>query len=120
MNQVTVSVSDIPRAVLFYTCLGLRQIVSAPHYARFACPDGEATFSVHLTPLVQPETTTVYFECAQLDTQVQALGLQFDSELVDQPWLWRDAHLRDPDCNHIILFHAGEYRLNPPWRLQDT
>ena len=36
---------------------------------------------------------------------------------VDQPWQWREARLRDPDGNRLCLFHAGENRLNPPWRL---
>jgi hypothetical protein len=35
----------------------------------------------------------------------------------DQPYLWREAFLRDPDGNLIVLFSAGENRLNPPWRL---
>ncbi|MEO1522796.1 MAG: hypothetical protein AAFU78_18740 [Cyanobacteria bacterium J06633_2] len=43
--------------------------------------------------------------------------MEFDSEPTDQPWLWREAHLRDPDGNRLILYHAGEYRKNPPWRL---
>jgi hypothetical protein len=33
------------------------------------------------------------------------------------PYLWREAFLRDPDGNVIVLFSAGENRLNPPWRL---
>ena len=35
----------------------------------------------------------------------------------DQPWLWREAYLNDPDGNPLCLYHAGENRLNPPWRL---
>ena len=49
LNQVTVLVTDIERAIEFYTQLGLNIIVHSPHYARFECPDGEATFSIHLT-----------------------------------------------------------------------
>ena len=35
----------------------------------------------------------------------------------DQPWLWREAYLRDPAGNLICLYHAGENRRNPPWRI---
>jgi catechol 2,3-dioxygenase-like lactoylglutathione lyase family enzyme len=36
----------------------------------------------------------------------------------DQTYLWREAVLRDPDETRIFIFHAGDNRLNPPWRLQ--
>ena len=32
-------------------------------------------------------------------------------------WLWREARLVDPSGNVICLYHAGENRLNPPWRV---
>ena len=43
-------------------------------------------------------------------------GLVHDA--VDQPWLWREARLQDPSGNVICRYHAGENRLNPPWRVQ--
>jgi hydroxymethylpyrimidine/phosphomethylpyrimidine kinase len=46
-------------------------------------------------------------------------GLEFDSEPVDQQWLWREAHLRDPAGNRLCIYHAGENRRYPPWRLPD-
>jgi hypothetical protein len=70
---------------------------------------------------VPPSATTVYFECEDLDERVSALetaGLGFEHKPVDQPWLWREARLRDPDGNWLCLFHAAENRLNPPWRLR--
>jgi catechol 2,3-dioxygenase-like lactoylglutathione lyase family enzyme len=36
LNQVTVAVTDLSRAVGYYRRLGLRQIVAAESYARFA------------------------------------------------------------------------------------
>jgi len=122
LNQVTVPSTDVPRSIEFYKRLGLIQIVdSPPKYARFVCPDGNSTFSVHhaddLTTGARP---VVYFECANLDEKVEELkrkGLEFDSDPVDQSWLWREAFLRDPDGNVICLFFAGENRLNPPWRI---
>ena len=120
LNQVTLAVSDLDRSVAFYRGLGLEQIVADDDYARVACPDGESTLSLEQVEAVPPSATTVYFECEDLDGTVSALeegGLEFEHAPVDQPWLWREARLRDPDGNWLCLFHGGENRLNPPWRL---
>jgi len=119
LNQVTVEVSDIPRARAFYQGLGLGLIVSSDHYARFLCPGG-ATFSIHRAEAASPGGTTVYFECGDLDARVVALkaaGVSFDSDPEDQSWLWREARLRDPDGNHLCLYIAGANRVDPPWRV---
>lgn len=122
LNQVTVPATDVARAIDFYVRLGLKLIVSSlPKYARFQCPEGQSTFSVHLVEHPSaPSPTVVYFECAELDRKVESLmqaGVMFELPPTDQPWLWREAHLRDPDGNRICLFHAGSNRLNPPWRI---
>jgi catechol 2,3-dioxygenase-like lactoylglutathione lyase family enzyme len=122
LNQVTMPVTDVARAVDFYRRLGLIQIVSSPpHYARFECPDGEATFSVELAERTPGAPgPIVYFECDDLDERVAALvraGLSFEHGPRDQPWLWREARLRDPDENLICLFRAGSNRRFPPWRV---
>lgn len=123
LNQVTVAVTDVPRGIAFYQCLGLRLIVeNLPDYARFVCPDGQASLSLSREAQVVPGSTLVYFECGELDAEVarlQAEGLSFEQLPQDQPWLWREAYLRDPDGNRICLYHAGDNRLNPPWRLPD-
>jgi len=36
------------------------------------------------------------------------------------PWLWREAWLYDVDGNKLILYSAGENRLNPPWRMRES
>ncbi len=93
LNQVTVGVADIGRAVDFYRRLGLELIVRADHYARFLCPGG-ATFSVHLDEAPSSGGVLIYFECEDLDARVAALkaaGLTFDSDPQDQRWLWREA-----------------------------
>ena len=122
LNQVTVPSLDVDQSIAFYETLGLRLIVhSASHYARFECPDGDSTFSIHLVeefPL--GGGVTVYFEVDDLDDRVDKLvasGIEFTQMPVDQRWLWREAHLKDPDGNRLILFHAGENRKNPPWRI---
>jgi catechol 2,3-dioxygenase-like lactoylglutathione lyase family enzyme len=122
LNQVTVPALDVAVSVSFYEKLGLKLIVSAlPRYARFECPEGEATFSVHqVQTLPQGEGIIVYFEHKQLDQWVQDLqakGINFVELPTDKSWLWREARLRDPANNQIILFYAGNNRKNPPWRL---
>lgn len=122
LNQVTLPVTNVARSVQFYTRLGLIQIVDAEAYARFECPDGDATFSIHRVDQVNaPSAATVYFECDDLDARVAGLqesGLEITSAPADMRWLWREARLLDPDGNEICLFHAGENRRNPPWRLR--
>lgn len=122
LNQVTIAVADIERSVAFYRTLGLELVVHADHYARFVCPQGRSTFSVHRRAAPVASTTVVYFECDDLDATVSALqakGLTFDGPPADQPWLWREARLSDPDGNPICLFHAGANRIDPPWRVID-
>jgi len=123
LNQVTVQMPDLDAGWRFYTTLGLRPIVDArPRYARFQLPDGESTFSLHEGE-ARPGGVAVYFECDELDAEVERLqraGLRFTSPPEDKPWLWREARLEDPGGNLVVLFHAGENRLNPPWRLKDA
>ncbi len=123
LNQVTVPSLDLEQSIPFYEKLGLELIVrSLPHYARFVCPDGNATFSLHqVAQLPAGEGVWVYFECDELDAYVAKLagrGIILEEMPVDQPWLWREARLKDPDGNQLILFHAGKNRLDPPWRLK--
>ena len=124
LNQVTIHVTDLERSIAFYKTLGLKQIVGGTdHYARFVCPDGDATFSLEVASSVPPASDVIYFECDDLDADVRRLrdaGIVFDAEPVDQSWLWLEAYLRDPDGHVVCLYHAGENRLNPPWRLPAT
>ena len=122
LNQVTVPSINVKTSVEFYRRFGLRQIVdNLPKYARFECPDGNSTFSIHLVEkLSEGHGVVVYFECDDLDQTVQKLkrdGIEFSSDPQDQPWLWREAYLNDPDGNVICLYYAGKNRLNPPWRI---
>ncbi len=121
LNQLTLPATDIARSVAFYRAMGFTQIVDAPHYARFECPAGDATFSVHRVEQAAPDTgVVVYFECEQLDDEVvrlEAAGFVFTRRPVDERWLWREARLRDPSGNELCLFRAGEHRRYPPWRI---
>lgn len=123
LNQVTIYSSKPTESLEFYKKLGLRLIVdSAPRYVRLTCPDGNSTLSIHETEDKSINSKIVlYFECENLDEEVERLkllGLEFEQEPIDQVWLWREAFLKDPDGNKIILFYGGENRLNPPWRVK--
>ena len=123
LNQVTIPSLDVAKAVTFYKTLGLHLIVDAlPRYVRFECPDGEATFSIHKVDTLSKENgTIVYFENDNLDEHVQKLlnkGIKFEEMPNDKTWKWREAKLKDPDNNQIIIFRAGKNRKNPPWRIK--
>ena len=121
LNQVTLPSNSVERSAAFYRLLGFRQIVSdLPHYARFECNDGGATFSLHEATSPITSGIIVYFECDDLDAEYQrlrALGVDFDAPPTDQSWLWREAYFKDPDGNVICLYHAGANRRFPPWRI---
>ena len=119
LNQVTVGTTDYQASVGFYKALGLTQIVDAPpRYARFETPGGE-TFSIHLVDEVK-STTMVYFEVDDVDAYVSAAGLPLTQPPTDQSWLWREARLKDPSGNDICIYHAGENRRFPPWRIDQS
>jgi catechol 2,3-dioxygenase-like lactoylglutathione lyase family enzyme len=122
LNQVTVPSLDVTKSIGFYQSLGLSLIVHThDKYARFECENGASFSIIEVEELPQGDGIHVYFECEDLDQKVDSLvanGIAFDEMPNDKPWLWREAHLKDPDGNHIILYYAGENRLNPPWKIQ--
>lgn len=122
LNQITIPSIDLTKSIAFYQLMGLHLIVeSLPHYARFECIEGHSTFSIHFAEeLPRGNGVWVYFECENLDKFVDELigkGIVFDEMPNDKNWLWREARLKDPDHNQLILYYAGDNRLNPPWRL---
>ncbi|MBX7054166.1 MAG: VOC family protein [Pyrinomonadaceae bacterium] len=127
LNQVTIYSDKTNETVEFYERLGLKRIVdSLPRYARLECPDGDSTLSVHEAEtraagsVPSSNDITLYFECEDLDAEYEcltALGLEFTEPPTDRPWLWREAYTNDPNGNRICLYHAGQNRLDPPWKL---
>lgn len=122
LNQVTAPCTDLDRSIAFYLLLGLRLIVKSPHYARFELPEGEATFSLHIAegPIATKNAPQLYFECEDVDaevTRLKAASVAFEQEPQQQTWLWYEAWLRDPAGNAVCLYHAGENRRYPPWRI---
>ena len=121
LNQVTLPALSIAESTAFYKKMGFVQIVEAEHYARFECRTGDSTFSIHKVESVPADTgVVVYFEIEALDDQVAELkqrGFVFWQDPKDEPWLWREARLKDPSGNMICLYYAGINRKNPPWRV---
>ncbi len=122
LNQVTVPARDLDESIAFYRKLGFALIVKNDHYARFEIGDGASTFSLHLDPENRhaSQGPQLYFECDDLDACVAELksrGIVFDSDPVDQSWLWREAWFSDPAGNRLCLYFAGDNRRFPPWRL---
>jgi hydroxymethylpyrimidine/phosphomethylpyrimidine kinase len=124
LNQVTMTGNNYRKSVEFYRTLGLKQIVDSPEngYARFETAGG-ATLSVQIDADESiSATTAIYLECDDLDQRVEHLarvGLSFEHGPRNQPWMWREARLRDPSGNIIFLYKAGEARRFPPWRVEE-
>lgn len=83
LNQITVPSLDLSKSIPFYQELGLKLIVQLqPHYARFECPVGQATFSLQqVEKRPEGDGIHVYFECEHLDAYVDQLiskGFQFE------------------------------------------
>jgi catechol 2,3-dioxygenase-like lactoylglutathione lyase family enzyme len=123
LNHVTLPATNVEASAEFYRRLGLTQIVASyPDYARFVSPEGGVTLSLHVDEAAVPSGASVHFEVDDVDEAIADLrgaGFKIETEPTDQPYLWREATLLDPDGNRIFIFHAGEMRLNPPWRLTD-
>lgn len=122
LNHITLMVSDVEASVHFYAGLGLTQIVANyPDYARFVAPRGDSTLSLYrVDRRPSDHTVNIHFEVDDVDQTVEELertGFNFACAPVDQPFLWREAILLDPDGHRIFIYHAGENRLNPPWRI---
>lgn len=124
LNQITVPCDDYDASVNFYRLLGLRLIVdSPPRYARFETAAG-TTLSLHADAVsANRGGVVVYFEVDDVDARVSELverGVTFETEPVDQDWLWREAYLRDPAGNRLCIYKAGQNRRFPPWRVESS
>ena len=85
--------------------------------------DGRVREGHHAEALAGDTHVELGLECdsaAELDALVERLrgaGYVFEHGPVDQSWQWREARLRDPDGNMLLLFHGGAIRRDPPWKL---
>jgi catechol 2,3-dioxygenase-like lactoylglutathione lyase family enzyme len=123
LNHITLPARSVENSASFYVRLGLTQIVADyPHYARLLAPDGDTTLSLHQVDEIASSSASIHFEVEDVDRTVQQLkqaGFDFVCDPVDQPYLWREAILSDPDGHPIFIFYAGENRIGPPWRLRN-
>jgi len=126
LSHITLLVHDIARSKAFYQAFGLELIVDADHYCRFfANLDGQSNLTLSISHTTEPigHSCHVGFEFTSpkaLDSfaaSLQARGIILSEPPQDRSWLWRDAILHDPDGHEILLFYAGENKLNPPWRV---
>ncbi len=129
LNQVTVPLVDYAASVAFYQKLGLKLIVDAPpRYARFELPEADggepSTFSIEkVEGWTGGDWPEIWFESDRLDelvAELKAKGIAFENEPETMSYLWRVAHLRDPAGNRITLYHAGQQRRYPPWRVEPS
>jgi catechol 2,3-dioxygenase-like lactoylglutathione lyase family enzyme len=123
LNHVTLAAGDVESSARFYARLGLTQLVADyPDYARFLAPHAPTTLSLHRAE--QPPRApgaSIHFEVDDVDRTVEELkraGFDFACDPLDQPYLWREAILLDPDGHRVFIYHAGANRLDPPWRLR--
>jgi catechol 2,3-dioxygenase-like lactoylglutathione lyase family enzyme len=126
LNQITVPVTSLSASITFYESLGLKLIVrSDPEYARFICSAGDSTFSLHRVNVSTSGENGVwiYFEVEDVDktvTDLEAKGVKIEEIPEDKRWLWREARIKDPDGNVVIVYRAAEMRKDPPWRLEES
>jgi hydroxymethylpyrimidine/phosphomethylpyrimidine kinase len=121
LNQITLAAADYAASVEFWRAFGLVQIVDSPGngYARFEADNG-VTLSIHVGK--DRPGATIYFEVQDLAARCAALegaGLALSQPPRMEPWNWQEARLTDPAGNTICLYHAGEDRRFPPWRLKE-
>ncbi len=122
LNHLTLEVRDVEKSARFYVNLGLVLIVvNYPDYARLSSPEEMTTLSLRRATIGGPGgRASVHLEVDDVDAAVdelQSRGLSFVRFPVDQPYLWREAALLDPDGYEVFIYYAGENRLNPPWRV---
>lgn len=125
LNQVTLGAKDMAASILFYKALGLELIVdSAPRYVRFEFPashHGEpATLSLHSVDddwQAAKDWPLIYFEVDDLLAFIKDKQLNPLSAPAQKSYLWHEADIADPSGNIIRLYHAGEARRFPPWRV---
>ena len=122
LNQITIPAHDYAASTAWWRAFGLTQIVDSPGngYARFEVDNG-ATLSIQVGDA--PTGATIYFEVADLAARCAALdraGIVLDHDARTEPWNWQEARLTDPGGNGVCLYHAGENRRYPPWRIGDA
>ena len=124
LNQVTLTVNDYAKSVALLSRARPQADRRQPGNRLRPLRDRPAARPCRSRPTRRRRlsaTTAVYLECDDLDAQVDRLarlGVPFEHGPRNQPWMWREARLRDPSGNIIFLYKAGEARRFPPWRMR--
>lgn len=126
LNQVIIAALDVIESAEFYVNLGCKMVVEGVEYARLLAPDGGSTFSLFRTDKIADTSVChLYFEletAQALNEKVKQLQAKKFAEFTDpedKRWLWREARVVDPSGFTVILYHAGDNRLHPPWGVLD-
>lgn len=108
-------------SIKFYKKIGLELIVHTHgDYARFLCPMGGSTFSLHRVDQFCKSLTVVYFEVEDVVKTYKTMkeqGIIFEEDVEEKSWLWTEFKIKDPSGNSLIIYNAGNNRINPPWRI---
>jgi predicted enzyme related to lactoylglutathione lyase len=106
IENITVKVTDLKRAVSFYEKIGLKKKDEWSNYATFNVGD--------VILGLDPESkggVNIFVHVANVDDEHKALkekGVKFLSEPKDQYWGGRTAKFEDPDGNEFILVSYKE------------
>jgi predicted enzyme related to lactoylglutathione lyase len=106
IENVTVRVTDLKRAVSFYERIGLKKKDEWSNYATFSIGD--------MILGLDPESkggVDIFVRVSNVDDEYRCLrekGVKFLSEPKDQYWGGRTAKLADPDGNEFILVSYKE------------
>ena len=123
LNQVTVTVNDYAKSVhstarsasgRSSTALKTPTPASKPAGAR-RCPS--RPIRKKRSPRPRPSISNA--PTSTPGGQAGPPGHAFEHGPRNQPWMWREARLRDPSGNTVFLYKAGEARRFPPWRMED-
>ena len=124
LNQVTVTGTNYERSVEFYGRLGLKQIVDSPervmHVSRpqAASPSQSRSIRKRRSSRRLQSISNVTISTNAWSSSPEAASPSSTAPR-NQPWMWREARLRDPDGNIIFFYKAGENRRFPPWRMEN-
>lgn len=113
-------------SVLFYQCLGLTLIVdSAPRYVRFEFPAPKnggqpATLSLHGVDdgwTAGADWPLIYFEVEDVARYLDDCAITPLAPPLLKSYGWVEADILDPSGNRIRIYHAGQNRRFPDWRI---
>jgi hydroxymethylpyrimidine/phosphomethylpyrimidine kinase len=123
LNQVTVTGTDYRKSVEFYRSLGPPPDRRQPGERLCAVRDRRAERRCRSRSIPKRRSRQRPRSISNATTLTSGsrswpeAGSRSSTVPRNQPWMWREARLRDPSGNIIFLYRAGEARRFPPWRI---